>query len=148
MNLAAAIITATDRMLMIAFSWPVKKFVWPFIADTFLLRCLGAVRFMFASVVDKSSIIPRYTLCKRIKDNTPHFIKYTLLYLLALNIIHYRIILQSPIKHKRGTMKNQATIKISTFTHQVLKDAKDFTGETITDIVNRLVKKEYPNKYK
>jgi predicted CopG family antitoxin len=45
-------------------------------------------------------------------------------------------------------MRTQATIKISSFTHQVLKRAKSFTGESITDIVNRLVEREYPKQYK
>lgn len=41
----------------------------------------------------------------------------------------------------------QATIKIDTFTHQVLKDAKEITGKSITRIVKDLVKAEYPRKF-
>jgi hypothetical protein len=42
----------------------------------------------------------------------------------------------------------QASIKISTFTHSVLKDVKELTGKSITRIVEDLVKAEYPAKYK
>tara|TARA_R110002167_G_scaffold256475_2_gene462859 strand:- start:1956 stop:2105 length:150 start_codon:yes stop_codon:yes gene_type:complete len=42
----------------------------------------------------------------------------------------------------------QASIKISTFTHGVLKDVKAITGKSITRIIEDLVKAEYPAKYK
>ena len=42
----------------------------------------------------------------------------------------------------------QASIKISTFTHGVLKDVKAITGKSITRIIEALVKAEYPAKYK
>lgn len=45
-------------------------------------------------------------------------------------------------------MSKQASIKISTFTHGVLKDVKGITGKSITRIVEDLVKAEYPAKYK
>ncbi|MEE9352560.1 MAG: hypothetical protein V3U78_09890 [Thiotrichaceae bacterium] len=44
--------------------------------------------------------------------------------------------------------KMQATIKISPFTHEVLKGVKEFSGKPITRIIEDLVKKEYPAKYK
>ena len=44
--------------------------------------------------------------------------------------------------------KTQATIKISPFTHDVLKGIKEFTGKPITRIVEDLVRAEYPGKYK
>lgn len=45
-------------------------------------------------------------------------------------------------------MSKQASIKISAFTHGVLKDVKELTGKSITRIVEDLVKAEYPAKYK
>ena len=51
--------------------------------------------------------------------------------------------------NKGGNMsKTQATIKISPFTHEVLKGVKDFTGKPITRIIEDLVRAEYPAKYK
>jgi len=45
-------------------------------------------------------------------------------------------------------IKTQASIKIDTFTHQVLKDAKELTGKSITRIIQDLVRSEYPARYK
>lgn len=43
---------------------------------------------------------------------------------------------------------SQSSIKIDTFTHQVLKDAKELTGKSITRIIKDLVRSEYPARYK
>jgi len=51
-------------------------------------------------------------------------------------------------QRSKKQMSNQASIKISTFTHGVLKDVKGITGKSITRIVEDLVKAEYPAKYK
>ena len=45
-------------------------------------------------------------------------------------------------------MKDYITIKIDTFTHKVLKDAKALTGVPVSRIIEDLVKAEYPAKYK
>jgi len=45
-------------------------------------------------------------------------------------------------------MKDYTTMKIDTFTHKVLNDAKKLTGVPINRIVEDLVKAEYPAKYK
>jgi len=45
-------------------------------------------------------------------------------------------------------VKDYTTIKIDTFTHKVLKDAKELTGVPVSRIIEDLVKAEYPAKYK
>lgn len=44
-------------------------------------------------------------------------------------------------------MKEYTTIKIDTFTHKVLKDAKNLTGVPVSRIIEDLVKKAYPGAY-
>lgn len=57
-------------------------------------------------------------------------------------------IIRADKNNKQRNNMPQASIKISTFTHSVLKDVKELTGKSITRIVEDLVKAEYPAKFK
>ena len=58
------------------------------------------------------------------------------------------ILLEQTKTTTKGNNMPQASIKISTFTHGVLKEVKALTGKSITRIIEDLVKAEYPAKYK